>query len=325
MFHDRHFKNLFAKFLQEFIELFFPEWYPQLDCSSVVWLQNEQFNKQHDGPIMWVDLVGLVKTKPACLDYETTPQVAIHIEFESGDSQKSINERMIHYQGFLINELRMPILSIVLFQKMCLEGIGVNTTTNSFRPVTFMKMNIPYVAIGGLVGQTYLEGDNILGVALSPLMRWPKEKMVYANAEAMRKIAESNVPDEEKQVLFSFVEAYQDFDEEQQSEYDAILEQNDYKKVGHMRQTSLEIGEEIGLKKGEAIGIQKGEAIGIQKGRQEGRQGTLRSVVLKLGTKKYGNPTADDLEQLIAISDVDRLNTMFDRIDTASSWSELLK
>ena len=152
----------------------------------------------------------------------------------------------------------------------------------------------------------------------------------------MRKIAESNLPDEKKRDLFSFVEAYQDFDEEQQIDYDAILEQNDYKKVGHMRQTSLEIGETIGLKKGrqegrqegEAIGIQRGEAIGIQKGEaigiQKGRQGTLRSIVLKLGTKKYGNPTADDLEQFIAISDVDQLNAILDRIDTVSSWSELL-
>ena len=144
----------------------------------------------------------------------------------------------------------------------------------------------------------------------------------------MRKIAESNLPDEKKRDLFSFVEAYQDFDEEQQIEYDAILEQNDYKKVGHMRQTSLEIGETIGLKKGRQEGRQEGEAIGIQKGEaigiQKGRQGTLRSVVLKLGTKKYGNPTSDDLEQFIAISDVDQLNAILDRIDTVSSWSELL-
>ena len=176
--HDHHFKNLFVAFLHEFVQLFFPEWDPHLDCSSVVWLKNEQFNKQLEGLKMSVDLVGLVKTKRSLPDHETTPHVAIHIEFESGDNQKSINERMIHYQGFLINELKMPILSIVLFQNMCLKGIGDHTTKNSFLSRTFMQMNIPYVALGGLEGPTYLDGDNILGVALSPLMRWPKEILV---------------------------------------------------------------------------------------------------------------------------------------------------
>ena len=176
--HDHHFKNLFVSFLHEFVLLFFPKWDPHLDCRSVVWLKNEQFNKQLEGLKMSVDLVGQVKTKPSSPGHETTPHVAIHIEFESGDSQKSINERMIHYQGFLHNELEMPILSIVLFQKMCLEGTGVNTTTNSFLSDTFQQTNTPYVALGGLEGPTYLDGDNILGVALSPLMRWPKEILV---------------------------------------------------------------------------------------------------------------------------------------------------
>ena len=98
-----------------------------------------------------------------------------------------------------------------------------------------------------------------------------------------------------------------------------------WQNAGEIAMEKLICFERSGFGKGEAAGIQKGEAIGIQKGRQEGRQETLRSIVLKLGTKKYGNPTAEDLEQLNAITDVDQLNVMFDRIDTVSSWSELLK
>ncbi len=312
MENDRHFKNLISEFLNEFILLFFPEWDPYLDCSSVVWLQKEQYNKPHEVPEISVCLVGLVKTDPSSPDYDMTPHVAIHIECETGYSERSINERIIEYQSVLFYVLEIPVLSIVLFQGMYLDGIGDIKTTNSFGSHTFMRSIVPYVAIGSLDGKTYLEQDNILGVALAPLMRWPDGKMVYANAEAMRKIAESNLPDKKIAELFSFVEAFQNFDEQQQIEYDAILEQNDYEKVGHMRKTSIEIGEEIGLKKGEAIGIEKG------------RQQILRSIVMCLGIRKYGNPPLNVIFQVNSISDLDRLYTMFDRIGTVSSWSELL-
>ena len=55
--HDHHFKNLFSDFLHEFMLLFFPDWDLYLDCSSVVWLKNEQFNKQPTNsamiPLFW--------------------------------------------------------------------------------------------------------------------------------------------------------------------------------------------------------------------------------------------------------------------------------
>ncbi len=64
----------------------------------------------------------------------------------------------------------------------------------------------------------------------------------------------------------------------------------------------------------------KGEAKGEAKGRAE----EDRAIILRLGRNKFGQPDETVLIKLAAISDLDRLHSLLDRILDASTWEELL-
>ncbi len=60
------------------------------------------------------------------------------------------------------------------------------------------------------------------------------------------------------------------------------------------------------------------------KGRAEGRAEEAREAVFRLGGKKLGQPSAQVRSKVDAIDDLDRLNTLLERILDVSSWDELL-
>jgi hypothetical protein len=62
----------------------------------------------------------------------------------------------------------------------------------------------------------------------------------------------------------------------------------------------------------------------LDEGRAEGRvEGALR-ILLRFGRKQCGAPNASIEASLAAIRDLDRLERMFDALDTAKSWDDLL-
>jgi predicted transposase YdaD len=76
--------------------------------------------------------------------------------------------------------------------------------------------------------------------------------------------------------------------------------------------------------KGRAEGEAKGRAEGEAKGRAEGEIEEARSILIRQGRKRWGEPDERILAGIAAISDLDRLALLLDRILDASSWDELL-
>jgi hypothetical protein len=66
---------------------------------------------------------------------------------------------------------------------------------------------------------------------------------------------------------------------------------------------------------------------GRDEGLQEGRQEEARRLLLRQGTRRFGTPDAATIAAIEAIDDVDRLESLTDRIldATAGHWSELLR
>jgi predicted transposase YdaD len=80
--------------------------------------------------------------------------------------------------------------------------------------------------------------------------------------------------------------------------------------------------------KGEAKGLVEGRVEGRAEGRAqgfiEGRTDEARQAVLQLGRKKLGQPDDGVRMRIAAIADVDRLNSLLERILEVASWDELL-
>lgn len=70
------------------------------------------------------------------------------------------------------------------------------------------------------------------------------------------------------------------------------------------------------LEEGAAIGEARGEAIGEVKGE--------RNALLRLGSKRFGQPDATTIAAIQAITTLEQLEQLMDRLLEAESWAELL-
>jgi predicted transposase YdaD len=70
--------------------------------------------------------------------------------------------------------------------------------------------------------------------------------------------------------------------------------------------------------------LEEGEAKGEAKGKAEGKLEGERNVVIRLATKKFGPPDANALFALHALTELDRIELLADRVLEAKSWDELL-
>ena len=68
----------------------------------------------------------------------------------------------------------------------------------------------------------------------------------------------------------------------------------------------------------------KGRAEGEAKGRAEGEVEEARKILLGLGKKRLGQPDEPMLAEIVAISDLDRLNLLLNRLLDVATWDELL-
>lgn len=64
---------------------------------------------------------------------------------------------------------------------------------------------------------------------------------------------------------------------------------------------------------------------GMQDGLQQGLQREARAVLLRLGRKKLGPPTAQHEAIIAAIDDVARLEALSEKILDVTTWDDLLK
>jgi hypothetical protein len=66
---------------------------------------------------------------------------------------------------------------------------------------------------------------------------------------------------------------------------------------------------------------------GRQEGFEEGRREVARRFLLRHGTRRFGKPDAANIAAIEAIHDIDRLESLIDRVvdATAGDWNDLLR
>ena len=105
--HDRLFKQLLRAFLEEFLELFFPEIHMEFDLGTRISLDKEIFTDRMNGGLHHVDLLFMLKSR-------TANQVLIlHIEIQA-ENQGEFPQRMFNYNSRLHLEFDAPVHSIAV-------------------------------------------------------------------------------------------------------------------------------------------------------------------------------------------------------------------
>jgi hypothetical protein len=131
----------------------------------------------------------------------------IHVEIESPDRATNIKPRLPSYYIHLRETYGLPVLPLVLYLKLSLDGIGVDTYEEHFGDLCPLRFEYLYVGLPGLDAVQYVEGENWLGVALSALMRIPPEKAAWLGAEALKRLSVAPLNDQQRFLLADCVEA----------------------------------------------------------------------------------------------------------------------
>ena len=78
------------------------------------------------------------------------------------------------------------------------------------------------------------------------------------------------------------------------------------------------------VEEGMAQGIAKGMAQGMAQGKAEGKAEGFRTMLLQIGSRRFGSPSAAAQKSLGAIDDIARLHRMGERVLDVANWQELL-
>jgi hypothetical protein len=294
MDHDQRFKTLIQEFFVDFLDLFFRDWAVRLDLRTVQWLDKELYPDPPEGTRHKLDLLAKVPVVPAFDPQVPESLLLVHIEIEAPDRVTALTPRLPYYYHFLRDKLQLPVLPIVLYLKVGLDGVGVDRYVEELWGLEVNCFQYLYVGLPGLDGIEYVQGDNWLGVALSALMKIPSDRVAWLGAEALRRLAEAPLNEQQRFLLGECVQAYLPLDEQQLQQFENLLQSESYAGVRAMNQTMYE------------------------KGRQEGQ----RQLICGLIEDRFG-PISEATRKSLERLSLEHLRRLGLQIGTAASVAEL--
>ncbi len=282
--HDQRMKVLLKEFFESFFLCFFPEWAARFEFFEIDWLDKELFLAPPQGERRHLDLVARLRLRPGAPPPRpgmTDLVTLVHVEVESQDSVAAFRPRMFDYYIQLRRDTGLPVLPVALFLRVGLKGIGWDTYEESFWDRQILRFEYAYVGLPAVDGEPYATGENLLGVALSALMRIPADRRAELYAEGLKRIAVSGENDYRRFLLAECLEAYADLDEAQEERLRNLLNVEAYREVQPLMKTTYERGREQGIE----LGIEQGE----------------RRAVLRMVEARFGPLTAEVKRQIDAL------------------------
>ena len=206
--HDRLFKELIQTFFQEFVELFFPEQYLQIDFSHFHFLPQELFTDIIKGEKREVDMLAETKLK----DVETL--ILIHVEPQSY-FQKEFHERMFIYFSRLYEKYRKPILPIAIFSYNSLKDVPEHLSIEipTFKMIDFRYLQIHLIKMDW---RKFLRSENPVAAALLCKMGYEREERVQVKIEFLRMISRMELNPAKMELIYGFFETYLKLSEEEE-------------------------------------------------------------------------------------------------------------
>ncbi len=163
MDHDQRFKTLIRAFFDQFLLLFFEDWAARLDVTGVEWLDTELFHDPPDGSRHALDMVAQVPLADRAEPGASASLLLVHVEIEASDRTTQLRSRLPYYYHFLRDKYGLPVLPIVLYLKVGLEGIGVHQCVETVWELEVSRFQYLYVGLPRLDGVEYAKGDKLAG------------------------------------------------------------------------------------------------------------------------------------------------------------------
>lgn len=294
--HDQRFKSLLREFLPEFFDLFFLNWAERFDFTGTEWLEQEAFLDPPGGEKRILDVVAKIPTRVPVPDPAGRAAdhslVVINVEIESPERATDVRPRMLWYYEFLRRRHALPVFPICLFLRVGLNGIGWDTYEERLWDRSLLHFEYAYIGLSALDGLPYYSGANILGIALSALMKLPAEDRARIKAEGLARIARARENAARRELLAECFDNYLKLDPAEEPEFDRLWAQ------------------------------QAEDAQVVNSIEERGRLKATREIARKLLQKRFGELPPAALEQLTRLS-VERLEEIALSHMEAASLKEL--
>jgi flagellar biosynthesis/type III secretory pathway protein FliH len=217
----------------------------------------------------------------------------------------------------------LPVLPIAVYLRVGLQGLGIDAYVEQFQDLEVVKFQYLYLGLPQLDALEYLEQNNPLGVALSALMRVPKERRPWLKAESLRRLVTSQENEHRRFLLAECVQAYLPLTSPaEQRQFQELLATEPYQELPEMAATWFDEGLEKGLQRGLEKGLQKGRREGQREGQKVGRQEGLRQALLLQLESRFGKLRPQVRAKVTELSER-QLTHLVRKATTAESLVEL--
>lgn len=241
--HDQRFKLMLREFFAELLRLTVPDRAAAFDCATLAWLDQEQFLDPPTGRNVVLDLVArLEMTRPPAGERPGPWLAVVNVEVEADDRAADLRRRIYDYWHALRIRHGLPVLSLAVYLRVGLNGIGVDVYEERFLGQEQLTFRFPYLGLPGLDAFDYLEGDNLLAVALAALMRCPRERKAELKAASLQRVATAPVNAAQRYLLAECIQAYLSLEEPQLRDYEHLLRSEPYQEARTLNQTMIERG-----------------------------------------------------------------------------------
>src|SRR5262245_51396933 len=123
-----------------------------------------------------------------------------------------------------------------------MEGLGWDAYEEHFWEQRILRFEYAYIGLPALDGEKYATGENLLGVALSTLMKVPADRRAELCAEGLKRIATSGENDFRRFLVTECLEAYSNLDDAQKERLQKLLTTEQYQEVKPIMITTYERG-----------------------------------------------------------------------------------
>ena len=237
---------------------------------------------------------------------------------ESQDLTTALKPRLPRYYIHLRESQELPVLPIVLYLRVGLDGIGVDTVEEYIGPLNVLTFRYLYVGLPALDALQYSQGDNWLGVGFAALMKAPREQWPTIGAQSLLRVGESPLNEYQRFLLSDCIHAFLPLDEEGRKIYERIIMAEPYSKIVARNKTPYDMGMEEGIEKGKEKGIEQG----MERGMERGMEKALRDVATALLENRFQS-LPESINAKMAVMNAVQLRELAIRVPNAGSVAEL--
>ncbi len=261
------------------------------------------FGLPKEGPVtpLNVDLSTLSAATDVALGYGEPLREVVDVNFQSG-ADAAVDWRLHLYNAALGHHFRVPVQSLLILLRPAADHPNVTGNLHYGRSATRVQFNYKVIRLWQRPVKPFLRGG--LGLLpLAPLCALPPgQPLEQAIGDLVQVIdrrlkAETGEAEAKRLLAGTFILAGLRVPQERAQ---AI-----FRGVAGMKESST-------------------YQFILEEGRQEGEVRHAQRTLLRQGRQKFGPPVAADEAALLAITDLDRLDRMTDRILQAADWNDLL-